>query len=240
MERRSVPHIYITNNSTMTPQDLSRRLEKIGLITNSAQILTSVTATMAYMSHKFPPGTKVYPVGESGLQTALEKAGFVLSDDNVDAVVVGLDREINYEKIQRASSLILSGATFVACNADSGAPTPDGIAPGAGAMVYAIQAVTKVEPIIIGKPQPAIFIEGMNKLGLSAEETASVGDRLDVDIQCAHQAGMMGILVLSGLTTREMLSQSTIRPNLVFDNIGDMAEKWDKVLDEGGCDGNPF
>jgi 4-nitrophenyl phosphatase len=231
IQRRAIQITYVTNNSTLSSEELSERLSVFGIKVDPDQILNSAIATAKYLAQALPAGGQVLVVGEKGLVQAVEEAGFEVGDDHPQAVAVGLDRQITYEKIAKAASAVSAGARFVACNVDSGAPKPDGIAPGAGAMVAAIQAVTNETPLIIGKPEPTMFLEAAAQMGLAPQECAAVGDRLDVDIVCAKRAGMIGVLVLSGMTTLDLLQDSTISPDLVFNDIVDMVEKWDLVLD---------
>jgi 4-nitrophenyl phosphatase len=231
IQRRSIGVIYITNNSTVSLETLGSRLSRYGLNAGPDQLLTSVTATLAYLRDILEPGTNIYAVGERGLHQALEEAGFSQTGGKVDAVVVGLDREFSYEKIERAASEILAGAKFIACNMDSGAPKEDGIAPGAGAMVAAIKAVVEVEPVIIGKPEPMIFQEGIRRLKLPKEQCAAIGDRLDVDILCAKRAGITAILLLTGLTKADMIRGNQVEADFVFSDLNALIRTWDEVLE---------
>jgi 4-nitrophenyl phosphatase len=228
--RRSLKLIYVTNNSTMTPEALCERLSGFGIHASDTQIITSATATARYLTEVFPDGGEVFLVGEEGLHQAVKGAGFEIGDKNPQAVVVGLDRRIDYQKISTAATAILNGARFVACNVDSGAPKQGGIAPGAGSMAAAIQAVVQIPPVEIGKPEPRMFHEAVYRLGLDPEECAAIGDRLDIDIASAHLAGLPSILVLSGMTGPEMIEGSLYPPDLIYEDIVEMVKRWELSL----------
>lgn len=228
--RRAIQVIYVTNNSTLTPESLCGRLSGFGIQAEGSQIITSATATARYLSSEFPHGSRVLVVGEGGLCQAVKDMGFKVGDDKPQAVAVGLDRQINYQKISKAASAIFAGASFIACNIDSGAPTVGGIAPGAGAMVAAIQAVVQVAPVVIGKPESTMFLEAAERMGLKLDECAAIGDRLDIDIVSAERAGMLGILVLSGMTKLDMLDVSSHKPDLVYADIGEMVSHWETIF----------
>ena len=228
--RRSLKLIYVTNNSTMTPEALCERLSGFGIQANDAQIITSATATAHYLTEVFPDGGDIFLVGEEGLHQAVRSAGFEISGKNPMAVVVGLDRRIDYQKISTAATAILNGARFVACNVDSGAPKQGGIAPGAGSMVAAIQAVVQIPPVEIGKPEPRMFYEAVHRLELDPEECVAIGDRLDIDIASAHLADLPSILVLSGMTGPEMIEGSLYPPDLIYEDIIEMVERWELTL----------
>jgi 4-nitrophenyl phosphatase len=214
----------------MTPEALCERLSGFGIQASDTQIITSATATAHYLTEVFPDGGEVFLVGEEGLHQAVKGAGFEIGDKMPMAVVVGLDRQIDYQKISTAATAILKGARFVACNVDSGAPKSGGIAPGAGSMVAAIQAVVQIPPVEIGKPEPRMFREAVQRLGLDPEKCAAVGDRLDIDIASAHLAGLPSILVLSGMTGPEMIEGSLYPPDLIYEDIVEMVNRWQHTL----------
>ncbi|UCF60779.1 MAG: HAD-IIA family hydrolase [Anaerolineaceae bacterium] len=228
--RRSIRNVYVTNNSTMTPEALCERLSGFGIQASETQIITSATATARYLTEVFPERGEVFLVGEEGLYQAVKDAGFKIGDTSPVAVVVGMDRRIDYQKISAASTAILNGARFVACNVDSGAPKEGGIAPGAGSMVAAIQAVVQTPPVEIGKPEPRMFLEAVQRLALESEECAAVGDRLDIDIAAAHLADLPSILVLSGMTRPEMIEGSLYPPDLIYEDIVEMVNRWEISL----------
>jgi 4-nitrophenyl phosphatase len=234
VERRGIEVIYVTNNSTKTPVDLAHRLRTFGVEVDSEKILTSALATARYLAARFPNGGGVLPIGEQGLVDALVANGFTVDGDEPVAVVVGLDREINYEKIRRGANAVLAGAAFLACNVDSGAPSETGINPGAGAMVAAVEVVCGAAPLVVGKPEPAIFNQAVERMGLPKTACAVVGDRLEVDIQCARRVGLMSVFVLSGMDSAELLDRSPHQPDMVFEDVRHLSEAWEAILDAGG------
>ena len=121
---------------------------------------------------------------------------------------------------------IRRGAKFVGTNADKTLPSAEGDIPGAGAIIAAIQAATDVAPLVIGKPERAMFDIAVEKLGVTREAIAMLGDRLETDIEGAQRAGLRSILVMTGITTRESLAQSKVQPDFVFENLDALREAW--------------
>ena len=97
-------------------------------------------------------------------------------------------------------------------------------------MVAAIQAVVQIPPVEIGKPEPRMFHEAVQRMGLNPEECVAIGDRLDIDIACAHLADLPSILVLSGMTGPEMIEGSQYPPDLVYADVVEMVDRWEEVL----------
>lgn len=211
--------ICATNNSTSTAEQFAEKLAGMGAKRSPGQILTSAIASARYLQKIYPSGGPVYIVGEDGLQRALEEAGFWHAEREPLAVIAGMDRGITYTKLAAATRWIRSGVPFIGTNPDKTFPLPDGLAPGAGSILAAIEAASGVSPTIIGKPSPYLYQIAMEQIGASPEETLAVGDRLETDILGAQRAGIRSALVLSGVSDREQLTAWPDPPELVADNL---------------------
>ena len=150
------------------------------------QVVTSAQAAAHGLSQKFPRGTKVFMIGGEGVRVALEENGFeILSAESApeaEVVLMGLDREINFQKMVEATLLVRRGIPFYVTNPDKTFPTPRGEIPGAGAWYSVVVTASGVEPIVAGKPFPFLMELALEKLGTRKEETLVVGDRLETDI----------------------------------------------------------
>jgi len=226
LRERSIGFILATNNSTRTAQQYVGKLARMGVEVALSEILTSSQATAMYLETLAPPGTKVYVIGEEGLEAAVRERGYIISEDGAEFVVVGMDRGLTYEKLRVATLLIRRGARFIGSNPDKTLPTEEGFILGAGSMQAALEASTDVAPTIVGKPERTVFELALAKLGSSKENTAIVGDRLDTDILGGHNAGLTTILVLSGATTRQDADSAPVKPDLVFEDIRHLHEAW--------------
>jgi ribonucleotide monophosphatase NagD (HAD superfamily) len=98
--------------------------------------------------------------------------------------------------------------------------------PGNGANLAALEAATGVTPLIVGKPQATLLQLAMDKMGVTQDGTAIIGDRLETDILAGKNAGITTVLVLSGIATREELEDSPYHPDLVFDGIDQFYRDW--------------
>jgi 4-nitrophenyl phosphatase len=225
LRRKQLGYTLVTNNASRTVQQYVTKLERMGLAIEPERILTSAIATAEWLRAELPPGVPIHVVGMDGLRSALQQAGFLLSDgEEATAVVVGLDLEFDYARLDRAARLVRGGALFVGTNPDRTYPTPGGEALGAGSMLAAIEAASGQSPIIIGKPERPLFEQALKRLGAEPATSAMVGDRLETDIVGAKLAGLRTILVLSGVTQPDDIKSAEVQPDWVFENIGSLAE----------------
>ena len=206
--------VLATNNATKSIQQFLTKLESFGVSLEPWQVINSAQATAHYLSQQHPEGGPVYVVGEPGLVEILTEAGFLSSEEEPLAVVVALDRGINYEKLRQATLWIRAGVPFIGTNPDRTFPTPQGQVPGAGSILATIEAATDVAPLVIGKPNPAMYQFALERMGLLPEEVLVVGDRLETDIAGAQNLGSPCALVLSGVTDEEKAWQWDPAPDL--------------------------
>jgi len=187
------------------------------------QVVTSSQGAAHAMAQKFPPGTKVFMIGEDGVQMALEEKGFeVLSVEDApqaEVVVMGIDRGITFQKASEAALLVRRGIPFYATNPDKTFPTPRGEIPGAGAWISIITTATNVQPIVAGKPFPFLIELSLEKLGTRKEETLVVGDRLETDIAAGQAVGCPTALVLSGVSTSEQAESWKPKVDIIAEDL---------------------
>lgn len=207
VRERGLEFVFATNNSTRSSEQYAARLKEFGVEVEPWQVITSSQAVAHVVSQKFPSGTKVFMIGEDGVRIALEEKGYeilALEDASMaEAVVMGIDRGINFQKLSEATLLVRRGIPFFATNPDKTFPTPRGEIPGAGAWYSIIVTATDVQPIVAGKPFPFLMELSLEKLGTPKEETLVVGDRLETDIAAGQAVGCPTALVLSGVSTLE-------------------------------------
>jgi 4-nitrophenyl phosphatase len=224
LRERPISFILATNNSTRTPQEYADKLARMGVRISPTEVLTSGRATARILAREYPAGTRVHILGEHSLKEAISQEGFVIADEDVAVVVASMDRAVTYEKLKRATLLIRGGARFVATNLDPTQPTEEGLVPGTGSLIAALQMASGVKPMVIGKPEPTMFHLAMAQMGARPETTATIGDRLDTDILGGQRAGLITICVLSGATRRA--EAEAFGPDYIFEDIADLLEIW--------------
>jgi 4-nitrophenyl phosphatase len=219
IQQRNLKVVLATNNSTKSPAAYQSLIRSFGVELEEWQILTSSLAVADLLHRRFPEGGPVYIIGESGLEEALLKRGFILSAQNPVAVVAGIDRQISFEKLKIATLLIRSGVPFYGTNPDRTFPTPEGLIPGAGSILAALETATDQSPIIAGKPHTALLEVSLERLGTRPEETLMVGDRLETDILGGQKAGCKTALVLSGVSTYAQAIQMQPPPDFITETL---------------------
>jgi len=243
---------FVTNNSTKSRAGYKKKFDSLGLDIPAEEIFSSSFAAAAYLEQtKFKEsGKKVYIIGEVGICEELDlidvpwiggpndsdkvpnmgPGGKLDHDEDVGAVIVGFDRNVNYFKIQSAQLCINEnpGCEFIATNLDAVTHLTDAQEwAGNGSMVGAIKGCTGQEPTVVGKPSPLMIDYLCDKLGLERNKICMVGDRLDTDILFGTDNGLKSLLVLSGVTTEEKLlsEENTITPDFYTDSIADFCVK---------------
>ncbi|MHC1740926.1 MAG: HAD-IIA family hydrolase [Anaerolineaceae bacterium] len=221
-EKAGLKILLATNNATKTQEMYIDKLASMGVALQKEQIINSAMGVAYLLKKRFPKGGPVYVIGEIGLTSALEVAGFYHSDQNPIAVIASMDRQINFAKLKQATLFIRRGIPFYATNPDRTFPTPEGLIPGAGALLAALVTASDVEPIIAGKPSPTLYEFALEKLGTLPEETLAVGDRVETDILGGQKAGLRTALVLSGIATRAEGLAWTPKIDLIVPELGDL------------------
>jgi len=221
-EKHGISVILATNNGTNTITQYVDKLKGYGVNVDPDQVVTS-TMAVSYLAKKhFPEGGPVYISGSQALIDTMAEYGFYHSKDNAQAVVAGLSWDCNYESIKNTSLMIQKGLPFYFTNPDPTYPTPEGIVPGAGTLLAALETATGVKAMLAGKPLPFLFEVALDRLNSDPSETIVVGDRLNTDIQGGFDARCKTVFVLTGVNTMEDLKNWSPQPDLTIENIQDL------------------
>ena len=219
LQEKGIPHLFVTNNTTRTPEQIQNMLEKnFSIHTPVSTIYTATLATIDFMNDLEKEKT-VYVIGEEGLKSAIREAGYIEDTENPAYVVVGLDWNVDYEKFVTATLAIQKGAVFIGTNPDLNIPTERGLLPGAGSLLALLEAATRVKPIIIGKPEALIMNKALERLGTECSHTVMVGDNYLTDIRAGIDNGFPTVLVLTGFTKPEEVAHLPIAPTHVINSL---------------------
>ncbi len=207
--------LLLTNNSTKSRKGTAERLLAAGIPAEPEEVLPSSYVAARFLRSRFG-AVRFWYIGEEGIREEMAEAGHSLvSPGEAEWLVVGMDRGLTYEKLALALRALLRGAKLLATNEDPTFPTPEGLVPGAGAVVGALRGMGFPPEFVVGKPSSIAFQIALESLGAAPKEVLMIGDRLDTDIAGAQALGMDTALVLSGVTTLSDLAEAGIRPTYV-------------------------
>ena len=215
--------VIFSNNSTRSRREFAERLQGWGFKVEPGEIVNSAYV-VARRLLKLAGPSSAFTVSERGLQEELKLAGHrLVVPEEAQFLVVGMERKLTYGKLAQALRALLKGARFIAANADQTFPTSQGLLPGAGAVVGAIEGMGFPPEEVVGKPSPIAFKVAMEAAGVSDPGACLlVGDRLETDILGARQMGMDSVLVLTGVTTREEIERSRLQPSSIAESLAEL------------------
>jgi 4-nitrophenyl phosphatase len=230
VQQHQIAFALATNNSTKTVESYVDRLNRVGVPAQQEQVITSAVATADYVCQHYAVETPLYIVGETGLHETLAARGYHEDPARAEVVVMGMDRQLTYEKLKIATLRIRAGADFISTNGDRTFPVPEGLVPGNGSLVAAVQTATDVDPVMIGKPGEFMYDVALQRLGTTAQQTLMVGDRLETDILGALRAGLPSALVLTGVTSPDQAREDVVQADGIFADLLALVHAWQAAL----------
>jgi len=225
---------YITNNASRTAATVAAQLTGYGLEVEADDVVTSPQAAVRLLADAVPAGSTVLVVGGEGLTSVLEEEGFVVTrsaDDHPAAVVQGFSPDVGWQHLAEASYALAEGIPWIATNTDWTIPQERGTAPGNGTLVSAVHTAVGRLPVTAGKPETPIFRAATERFG--AEKALFIGDRLDTDVKGANDAGLVSVLVLTGIDGAKQLlaADARSRPDIVLGDLRELAEPYPEVVE---------
>ena len=214
-------YLFLTNNSSRGVEGYIEKMNRLGIVTTRDDFLTSVDATLRHLKRNLP-GKRCYVSGTRSFYQQLEEAGIPVTtdrEDGVDVLLSGFDTELTFQKLEDSCILLNRGAEWIATNPDWVCPTWYGSVPDCGSVCAMLTRATGRQPLVIGKPNPAMVELAMEKTGFSMEQTVIIGDRLYTDVACGVNAGIDSIFVLSGEGVLADIEEFDIHPTWVYENI---------------------
>lgn len=212
--------LFFTNNASRTKGFYTEKLKRLGF--GECEVMTSGDVTINYIKANYPKKT-VFLVGTEDLKNEMLKAGICITDsDRAEIVVSSFDTELTYKKLQTACDAIRAGALYICTHPDLNCPLDGGrLAPDSGAIEAFIEAATGKAPIYLGKPYKETSAAISDYMNVPREYIVCVGDRLYTDVALAKNSGMVSVLVLSGETGRNDITER-YSPDFVFDSVRDI------------------
>ena len=222
LNQQGIPHLYVTNNSTKTPEEVTAKLREMHIDAKPEEIVTSALATANFIANE-KANASVYMIGGSGLKAALLDRRLTLRrDKHVDYVVIGLDEQVTYDKLAISTLAVREGATFISTNPDVSIPKEIGLLPGNGAITSVVSVSTGQQPQFIGKPEPVIMDIALDILKLDKADVAMVGDLYDTDIMSGINVGVDTIHVQTGVTSFAEIQEKDVPPTYSVKDLNEV------------------
>ncbi len=234
LEFLNIPFLIVSNNSKL-PKRYVDIFRKNNIILKESQILTTTITTKKYLeSHS--EIKSAYVIGKPDLEEVIITTGVkVLKDfsgDIADAVIVGGDFNLNYEKLKLAILHLQGGAVLIGSNGDMLIPTEEGLVPEAGMTLAALTAGAGIKPIILGKPDKYFFDCAIDILGIESNRVAMLGDRLETDVLGAIDYGIKSILIKTGVDDELVVKNKEIYPNLIVEDLVKLKKMWYRRIND--------
>jgi HAD superfamily hydrolase (TIGR01450 family) len=213
---------FVTNDPRHAGEDFVQKLWGIGVQASLADVVTVGAAVQHLLAEKRRAGT-AFVIGTEAFRRHVSEAGVRIVNwtdlaSRAELVVVAGTDELTYDDLKNAVLALRRGADFLATGRDPTYPMPDGLWPGTGAILSAVEVGSGREAAIVGKPEPQLFFTALDRLGEG--RTLVIGDRLDADIAAAEKAGLDSALVLTGGTSREEAEAAKApRPLVVAESL---------------------
>lgn len=229
LQRLGMGYSFVTNNCSRSRAEYVAHLRELGVETPGDAVVTSSHAAIHYLRTHVPEARRVFALGSPGGNDDLRLGGFEIVEEAPNAVVVGFDQRLTYERLCRAAYFIKQGLPYVATHPDRVCPTDEAtVLPDCGAICALLETATGRKPDAVpGKPHPGLLQAVMDRHGLTAAETAMIGDRLYTDVRMARDAGVLAVLTLTGEATAEEAGQLAAgrRPDLIVRDLEDFATR---------------
>ena len=226
LRARGVRIVFCTNNSRSTVAQYVEKFGRLGIPVSPEEILTSGGVTAEVLAERGAAGGTAMVVGGDGISVPLADAGLRVVEPSfegaVDFVVVGLDVDFSYDSMRSSARAVRNGAALIATNGDVTFPAPDGLWPGAGAILAAIEAASGGRAEVMGKPHSPTMAAAARRLE-GCTRIAALGDRPDTDLAGGAALGWTTILVTSGVTAPEDVASAVPKPDHVLPSIAALA-----------------
>ncbi len=221
---------FVTNDPRHALEDHVRKLWRIGLKASLA-VIVSAGAAMQHLLAETRRGRTAFVIGTEPFHRHVSDAGCRIMNgtdlaSRADVVVVAGHDDLHFRELKVATQAVLRGAELIGLSRDRTFPMADGLWPGSGAILAAVEeAVGRRADRIVGKPEPVMMVQALKHIGVAPMQAVMVGDRLDTDILGGIRSGMTTALVLTGVETPATAAASAIRPDYVLRDLAELVER---------------
>lgn len=218
---KNLEYFFISNNGHEPTINIVKKLNKMGIKATEDNVITCIDATLHYLKKNYK-NSKIHLIGNAFLENLLIKHGFILTNEKPNIVLVGFDDKLNFEKLSMGTKYVLEGAKLICTGVDGSIPSNNGIIPYTGAICSPIALASNTIPVYMGKPEKYMYEAILEKTKNNPKDFIMIGDRLDTDIAFGKSNNINTCLLLTGVTNKEMVDKSQIKPTLVCKDLNDL------------------
>lgn len=224
LHKNKKKYVFLTNDSSVSPEEYSKILKKIGIKCDKRQVITPISNFINIVTTNFLEKKGIMIFASKKLKDFLKKQKIKTISDvsrfkDPENILVSGNIDFNYRDLMYASLCVQNGANLYATSVDNSYPTKLGNVPATGSIIAAITKTFPTKVINLGKPTRKIFMLAVQKLGLPKSEILTIGDNLKTDIAGANSVGIKSALVLTGKTNAQMVKESKIDPTYIIKNL---------------------
>ena len=213
---------FLSNNSSQSSSEYLVKLKNHGLDITSDNIILSQHPTIAFLKEE--KYKKIFLMGNTTLKEEFRQEGFEIVEEDPEILVLAFDQELTYDRLVKATYLLLADIPYIATHPDDRCPTEDGYIPDAGGIAALLYKAAERMPRVFGKPNKEMILFKLNNLNIDPKDAVMFGDRLYTDIQMGVNAGVTTCCVLSGETTLEMIKESNLKPDLIIEGVWELID----------------
>ncbi len=226
LQELGVGRTFLTNNCSKSVEQYVANLARMGIAAQPEEIRTSGMCTLDYLHANLPEVRKLYMVATNSLREEFMRAGYTIlgEDEEPDAVVVAFDTALTFEHLCKGAYWIKQGKPYIATHPDKVCPTDlPTVLVDCGSVCACLASATGRQPdVVMGKPHPMMLSGILAHEELKPHEMVLVGDRLNTDMAMARQAGVVGVLVLTGEATKADVEKCSQAPAMVLPDVGEL------------------
>ncbi|MFW9952038.1 MAG: HAD-IIA family hydrolase, partial [Candidatus Thorarchaeota archaeon] len=159
---------FLSNNSSKSTNDYVRKLNDLNLNVTRENIILSQHPTIDYLSkHNYD---QIFLLGTESLKKEFREEGFILTEENPDVIVLAFDKDLTYERLEKASILLQDDIPYIATHLDDRCPTENGYIPDAGGIAELLYKATERMPKALGKPNKEMLLFKLEESGIDPKD----------------------------------------------------------------------
>lgn len=225
LKHRGIGYTFLSNNSSYGPEEYIARLAGFGISTGPEHFYISTDYAIDYLKRNHPEIQRIHPFGMPCMEKAFAAAGYRIDSETPQAVIIGFDRTLTYEKLCRAAWFLRNGIPGFATHPDVYCPTDQKTwLVDCGAITACLERAANVRIQVLGKPDPGMLREAAARKHTPVEQVLMIGDRLATDMALGKNAGALTCHILT--PGADLVPPDNIIPDLAVGNLGELQQIW--------------